>query len=73
MLREAQSRITNAVEQLSDAELDAPLSDENYRVILPTVGHALTQVLIAHPANHIGQLTIWRRSMGLPQMTRLFA
>ncbi len=73
MLRKAQSRIVKAVEQLSKAQLDAPLSDEKYRVILPTVRHALTQVLIAHPANHIGQLTIWRRAMGLPQMTRPFA
>ncbi len=73
MLREAQSRITEAVEQLGETQLDAPLPDEKYRLILPTVRHALTQVLIAHPANHIGQLTIWRRAMGLPRMTRPFA
>jgi len=73
ILHDAQSRITHAVKRLNDSQLDEPLPDEEYRVILPTVRHAVTQVLIAHPANHIGQLTIWRRAMGLPQMTRSFA
>ncbi len=73
ILHDAQSRITRAVKQLSGSQLDEPLPDETYRILLPTVRHAITQVLIAHPSNHIGQLTIWRRAMGLPQMARPFA
>ena len=73
MLDDAQARITLAVDRLNDAQLDEPLPDEAYRIILPTVRHAITQVLIAHPANHIGQLTIWRRAMGLPHIGRPFA
>ncbi len=68
ILHDAQSRITHAVKQLSDSQLDEPLSDEKYRILLPTVRHAITQILIAHPANHIGQLTLWRRAMGLPRL-----
>ncbi|MCA9055146.1 MAG: DinB family protein [Planctomycetaceae bacterium] len=71
-LRDAQCRITDAIEQPSEAQLDEPLPDATSRAILPTVRHAITQVLIAHPANHIGQLTIWRRAMGLPQVGRPF-
>jgi hypothetical protein len=71
-LRDAQSRITHAVGQLDDRQLDAPLPDERCRVLLPTIRHALTQVLVAHTANHVGQLTLWRKTMGLPPLRRSF-
>lgn len=71
-LRDARSRITRAVDQLADAQLDAPFPDELYRDVFPTIRHAITQVLVGHTANHIGQLTVWRRSMGLPPMGRSF-
>ena len=72
MLRDAQSQITRAVGQLDDSRLDAPFPDESYRVVFPTIRHALTQVLVGHTAYHIGQLTVWRRAMGLPPMGRPF-
>ena len=71
-LADAERRITSAVKSLNDAKLDAPLPDEEYRHILPTIRHAVTQVLVAHTANHVGQLTIWRRMMGLPRTSRPF-
>ena len=71
-LRDAQSRITRAVEGLDDARLDEPFPDESYRDVFPTIRHALTQVLIGHTANHIGQVSVWRRAMGLPPMGRSF-
>jgi hypothetical protein len=58
MLRDAQSRITDAVELLDDTRLDEPFPDESYRVVFPTIRHALTQVLVRHTANHVGQLTM---------------
>jgi hypothetical protein len=30
------------------------------------------QVLVGHTANHTGQLSVWRRAMGLPPMGRPF-
>ena len=69
-LAEAQSRITAAVEQLDDSQLDQPFPVESYRAVFPTIRHALTQVLIGHTANHVGQLSVWRRAMGLPPMRR---
>lgn len=72
MLGDAQSRITQAVDRLDDAHLDAQFPDESYRVVFPTIRHAITQVLVGHTANHIGQVSVWRRAMGLPPMGRPF-
>src|SRR5262249_6433073 len=72
VLRDAQSRLTEAVEQLDDAQLDQPFPVESYRPVFPTIRHALTQVLIGHTANHIGQLSAWRHAMNLQSMRRGF-
>jgi hypothetical protein len=71
-LRDAQSRIAHAVEGLSDARLDQPFPDPAYLDVFPTVRHALTQVLVAHTAFHVGQVSIWRRAMKLAPMRRSF-
>ena len=36
----AQSRITSAVAELTDAQLDAPFPDESYAQVFPTIRHA---------------------------------
>jgi hypothetical protein len=72
ILRDAQTRLTRAVEQLADAQLDQPFPDPSYRQVFPTVRHALTQVMVGHAAFHVGQVTVWRRGMGLPRMGRAF-
>jgi hypothetical protein len=72
MLDAAANRISSAVIQLASAQPDLPLPDEKVRVPPPTVRHAIRQVLVAHPANHIGQLTLWRQATGLPRLTRPF-
>lgn len=71
-LADAQARTTAAVSRLNDSQLDQPLPDEAHRAIFPTVRHALTHVLVGHTANHIGQLTLWRKAMGLPRLARSF-
>ena len=72
VLRDAQARVTRAVEALDEARLDAPFPDESLHDVFPTIRHALTQVLVGHTAMHVGQLTVWRRVMGLPPMKRAF-
>ncbi|HWT03108.1 MAG TPA: DinB family protein [Pyrinomonadaceae bacterium] len=72
ILRDAQVRLTEAVGQVDDDRLDEPFPDEAYLVVFPTVRHALTQVLVGHTANHVGQVSVWRRAMGLPPMGRAF-
>ena len=71
-LRDAQLRLARAVAQLDDAQLDAAFPDPSLHDVFPTVRHALTQVLVAHAAFHVGQVSIWRRAMGLPRMQRSF-
>lgn len=69
---DAQTRIIQAVERTDDSDLDEPFPDEAYRDVFPTIRHALTQVLVGHAANHVGQVSVWRKAMGLPPMKRPF-
>ncbi|MCI0612777.1 DinB family protein [bacterium] len=71
-LSEAQSKITQAIEQMTDSQLDVPFPTESYRDVFPTIRHALTQVLIGHTAFHVGQISVWRKAMNLPPMKRSF-
>lgn len=71
-LADAQARLAAAVARLHDAALDAPFPDPSLHEVFPTVRHALTQVLVGHAAFHIGQVSAWRRAMGLPAMARGF-
>lgn len=71
-LERARNKVTQAVRRLSDRELDQPLPDESFRKVLPTVRHAVTQILVAHTANHVGQITLWRNAMQLPRISRPF-
>jgi hypothetical protein len=72
MLGDAQSRIGEAIDRLDDSRLDEPFPDESYHFVFPTIRHALTQVLVGHTANHVGQLSVWRKAKGLPPMERSF-
>ena len=71
-LRDAQERVTAAVERQDESALDTQFPDPLLRDVFPTVRHALTQVMVGHTAMHVGQLTVWRRAMRLPPMRRSF-
>jgi hypothetical protein len=60
------------VERLNDGRLDAIFPDESLRPTFPAVRHAFTHVMLAHTAHHIGQVTVWRKAMGMPRMNRSF-
>mgnify|MGYP002624189015 CR=1 FL=1 len=70
MLLDARGRVVEAVQRMDEASLDAPFPDAAYLDVFPTIRHALTQVLVGHMAFHVGQVSVWRRAMGLPPMTR---
>ena len=71
-LKDAQSRMMQAVENLNDSQLDQPFPDESYHYVFPTIRYALTQVLVGHTGYHVGQLPIWRKAMGLPRIGRSY-
>lgn len=72
ILGDAEARIADGVGRLDETSLDAAFPDAALRALFPTVRHALTQVLVGHTANHVGQVTVWRKLMGLPAMSRGF-
>jgi hypothetical protein len=63
-LEDAAGRVRAALAALPVSGTAAPLPDVRAREVLPTVGHALVQVLAAHTAFHAGQLSVWCRAIG---------
>jgi hypothetical protein len=64
-LADAQARVLGRLSELGAAGLARPLPDERHRATFPTVGHAVLHILTVHAALHVGQLTVWRRAVGL--------
>ena len=64
-LNAAQARLAEHLRWLGPKTLTSELPDETYRKYLPAKGHALLHILIGHVSVHVGQLTVWRRCMGL--------
>jgi hypothetical protein len=72
-LSDAQQRVNDRLLTLGDSGLTVPLPDEGYREIFPTLGHAVLHVLTVHTAIHVGQVTVWRRAVGLGPLDRILA
>lgn len=53
---------------VSDEVLSAEEPDEGFRKMMPTVGDGMTFILNGHFWMHIGQLSTWRRAIGLPPL-----
>lgn len=69
---DAASRVVERIRQLGLRGMRAALPDENYRAVLPTVGHAVISVLIGHTAYHLGQLAAWNRAVSMePSPSRM--
>jgi len=58
--------VIEATGKLSDADLAKPVADENMKKHFPTNGELLIFMLNNHIALHVGQISTWRRTMGLP-------
>ncbi len=56
----------NLVVSLSDADLAKPNTNERSRARFPNVGILANFLLVGHVAMHLGQVSTWRRAMGLP-------
>jgi hypothetical protein len=71
-LQDSQQRITQRLLALGEAGLSQPLPDERYRAMFPTLGHAVLHILTVHAAIHVGQITVWRRAIGLGPLRENF-
>jgi DinB superfamily len=70
-LAEAERRLKEHLQAMGDGPMQQPLPDVRYRRIFPTLGHAVTHILTAHTAAHIGQV-VWRRVAGFPPLSKVF-
>ncbi|MBL8746680.1 MAG: DinB family protein [Phycisphaerae bacterium] len=53
--------------EASDAEVLAEANPlDRWRAVHPTVGDMLVTLMVKHESGHLGQLSAWRRAMGLP-------
>lgn len=50
---------------LHSAVLTKPLENAQRRERFGTVGAFMAYILLAHPQSHLGQISVWRRCMGL--------
>lgn len=64
---ERMSVLLPAVKEASDEQFSAqnPL-EGRMRELFPTVGALITFLLNNHPMMHLGQVSAWRRAMGMP-------
>ncbi len=65
-LDEHHARMSEALTAVDPSFFDQPTPNEDFRQIMPTIGDALVFILGTHEAVHLGQLTSWRKAMGLP-------
>jgi len=68
--RAGHDRVTAAAADVEPARLEAPNAIERLRDVLPTQGDFLAHLLTTHEATHLGQLSAWRRSIGMPPAMR---
>ena len=66
-LEDAHARLGEAVQKATPETLAQP-APERIRERFPTVGALLVGLMTSHHASHNGQLSAWRRAMGLPPL-----
>jgi hypothetical protein len=71
-MAKAEHQLKEKLNVLGDEAMQQPLPDVKYRTIFPTLGHAVTHVLAAHTAAHVGQMIVWRKAMGFKPLSVQF-
>jgi hypothetical protein len=64
----AQQRVVEAVKRATVDVLEKPTPILGVRPLFPTVGHFVAGMLTSHDGMHLGQLSVWRRALGLPRV-----
>lgn len=62
----ARSNLGKAFLAASDADLARPNPVERMAGMFPTIGTQIALGMVSHESVHLGQLSSWRRVMGLP-------
>lgn len=67
-LEESHQHIAAAFDKAGDARLAETNPAERLRPIFPTIADMIVFIMTSHEATHLGQLSAWRRAMGLPSV-----
>lgn len=57
-----------ALQSAPDAVFSEPNPVERWRAMHPSIGDMLVTLMVKHESGHLGQLSAWRRAMGLPRV-----
>ncbi|MCC6429193.1 MAG: DinB family protein [Phycisphaerales bacterium] len=57
-----------ALRTASDQVISAAPPVERWRTLHPTVGDMLVTLMVKHESGHLGQMSAWRRAIGLPRV-----
>lgn len=66
-----QARVAAAAATVGEDRLSRPHGLPILKEELPTVGDLLAHLMTTHPATHLGQLSAWRRMLGLPSVLKI--
>lgn len=67
-LEKAYANVEQAIQAQPPSFWDQPPADPRWQSRFPTNRHMLLAMLINHDATHLGQLSAWRRALGLPKV-----
>ena len=65
---ELHAEAEHALTAAPDHIFAAPNPLERWRVVHPTIGDMLVTLMVKHESGHLGQLSAWRRALGLPRV-----
>ncbi len=60
--------VAQALRAADPSALDADMSLERWKPVMPKVGIALGYLMFLHESIHLGQISVWRRVQGLPSV-----
>jgi len=68
MLDESHERLQRTVAAATPEQLSKPSQHPRTKDKLPTINELVAFLMTGHFAVHLGQLTVWRRTIGLPAL-----
>ncbi len=57
--------VAAALGSASPSVLEAPMTLERWKPVMPTIGVALGYLMLLHESVHLGQISAWRRVQGM--------
>lgn len=65
VLNDTRAQVIEGLRTATPETLAQPIEDEQLREVFPTIGAVVIALLTVHESTHWGQLSAWRRAMGM--------